>query len=233
MTTTTATFSELLPWDLEAFFEDPLGVVRSLALVPPPPRNDSCARRMKVPRWPSAERPAGMPSGDAASSKRAQVADLYRQYGHLVQSRCYYLLRDKEAARDATQEVFVRVMRSIDSFRNEASPSTWILKIATNHCLNVIAAQKAKWRERFKQYMTHLDEEGFLAGVDPERAHLVAQLLGKLDRETQQVAVFYYVDEMTQEEIGQMLGRSLPTIRKRLAKFKRVARKELGHDKLD
>jgi RNA polymerase sigma-70 factor, ECF subfamily len=163
-------------------------------------------------------------------SRRETVADLYRQYGHLVRSRCYFLLRDDEAARDAAQEVFVRVMRSIDGFRQDASPSTWILKIATNHCLNVIASQKAKWRDRFQQYMTHLDEEGLLAGVDPEKARLVTQLLSKLDRETQQVAIFYHVDEMTQEEIASALGRSLPTVRKRLAKFKRVARKELGHD---
>jgi RNA polymerase sigma-70 factor (ECF subfamily) len=165
-----------------------------------------------------------------APSRRAQVADLYQRYGHLVRTRCYFLLRDEEAARDAAQEVFVRVMRSIESFREDASPSTWMLKIATNHCLNVIASQKAKWRERFQQYMTHLDEEGLLAGVDPEKARLVTQLLAKLDRETQQVAIFYYVDEMTQEEIASALNRSLPTVRKRLAKFKRVAQKELGHD---
>jgi RNA polymerase sigma-70 factor (ECF subfamily) len=167
---------------------------------------------------------------DAPSSRRAQVADLYQKYGHLVRTRCYFLLRDEEAARDAAQEVFVRVMRSIESFREDASPSTWMLKIATNHCLNVIASQKAKWRDRFQQYMTHLDEEGLLAGADPEKARLVAQLLAKLDRETQQVAIFYFVDEMTQEEIAQATGRSLPTVRKRLAKFKRVAQKELGHD---
>jgi RNA polymerase sigma-70 factor (ECF subfamily) len=168
--------------------------------------------------------------GDAPQTPRAQVADLYLRYGHLVRSRCVYLLRDPEAARDATQEVFVRVMRSLDSFRHEASPSTWILKIATNHCLNVIASQRAKWRERFERYMTHLDEEGLLAGADPEKARLVAQVLGRLDPETQQVAIFYFVDEMTQEEIGQLLGRSLPTVRKRLEKFKRIARKELSRD---
>lgn len=204
---------------------DLLGFLLSLAAEP-----SSCPRSGEVPGWRPGNGRARESMGDAPSSERAQVADLYRRYGHLVRSRCQYLLRDHEKAQDATQEVFVRVMRSIGSFRNEAKPSTWILKIATNHCLNVIASERAKWRERFKEYMTQLDEEGFLAGVDPEKARLVAQLLAKLDRETQKVAIFYYVDEMTQEEIGEALGRSLPTIRKRLAKFKRVARKELGHD---
>lgn len=163
------------------------------------------------------------------SSRRAEIAELYVRYGPLVYGRCRYLLRDDEAARDASQEVFVKVMRSLDGFREDSALSTWMVRIATNHCLNVIAANKAKWRERFARYVTHMDEEGLLAGVDPERAHLVQQLLGRLDRETQQVAVHYYVDEMTQQEIAALLDRSLPTIRKRLAKFKRVAEKELRH----
>lgn len=165
----------------------------------------------------------------SAPSRRAEIARLYTKYGHLVTARCRYLLRDEEAARDAAQEVFVKIMRALDTFRGEASPHTWMVKIATNHCLNVIAADRAAWKERFRAHVQHLDEAGLLAGADPERAHLVQQLLAKVDPETQAVAIHYYLDEMTQEEIGQLLGRSLPTIRKRLKKFERVAKKELGH----
>ncbi len=163
-------------------------------------------------------------------SQRAEIADLYRRYGHLVSARCRYLLRDDEAARDATQEVFVKVMRSLSRFRGDASPHTWMVKIATNHCLNVIAADRAAWKDRFRQHVQHMDRAGLLAGADPEQARLVQQLLAKVDTETQAVAVHYYLDEMTQEEIGTLLGRSLPTIRKRLKKFERIAKKELGND---
>jgi RNA polymerase sigma-70 factor (ECF subfamily) len=165
---------------------------------------------------------------DKPSSRRAEIADLYKRYGPMVYGRCRYLLRDDEGARDATQEVFVKVMRSLDGFREESAMSTWIVRIATNHCLNLIASQRAKWRERFKQYVEHMDEGGLLQGADPEKARLVQELLGRLDPETQQVAVHYFVDEMTQEEIAKILSRSLPTIRKRIAKFKRVAEKELS-----
>lgn len=122
----------------------------------------------------------------------------------------------------------MKVMRSIDSFRGDASPHTWMVKIATNHCLNVIASDRAAWKERFRAHVIHLDQSGLLAGADPERAHLVQQLLAKVDPETQAVAIHYYLDEMTQEEIGTLLGRSLPTIRKRLKTFERIAKKELG-----
>jgi RNA polymerase sigma-70 factor (ECF subfamily) len=167
-----------------------------------------------------------------APSRRAEIAELYTKYGAQVMSRCRYLLRDGEAARDAAQEVFVKVMRSIGEFRSEASPLTWILRIATNHCLNVIASNKAKWRERFKQYVRHQEAEQAARPSALERSRMVRDLLGQLDVETQQVAVHYYVDEMTQEEIAQALGRSLPTVRKRLEKFRRVATKELGHERI-
>jgi RNA polymerase sigma-70 factor (ECF subfamily) len=166
----------------------------------------------------------------AAPTRRTEVAELYSKYGATVRNRCRYLLRDEEASRDAVQEVFVKVMRSIGEFRNESSPLTWILRIATNYCLNLIAANKAKWHDRFKQYVRHQEAEQSMRPSALERSWMVRDLLEQLDVETQQVAVHYYVDEMTQEEIAEALHRSLPTIRKRLEKFRRVASKELGHE---
>ena len=51
-------------------------------------------------------------------------------------------------------------------------------------------------------------------------------LLSRCDLETQTAAVHYYVDEMTLEEIAGLLGRSVPTIRKRLEKFTRLSQAE-------
>jgi len=164
-------------------------------------------------------------------SRRGEIEALYVRHGPLVSRRCRYLLRDPEAARDATQEVFVKVMRHIDTYRGEGSPLGWVLKIATHHCLNVIAARDAAWRARYlSETRLERDTAEGASGEDMVRAEQVRRLLGKLDAETQQIAIHYYVDEMTQEEIGAILERSLPTIRKRLEKFHRVAQKELCLD---
>lgn len=163
-------------------------------------------------------------------SRRAEIASLYERYGGLVERRCRYILKDEEAARDATQEVFVKVMGAIDAFRHDASPLTWMLRIATNHCLNVLASRNARWHERYKAYVSHAAEGRSSGSEAMERASSVRRVLGRLDTETAQVAIHYYVDEMTQEEIAAVVGRSLPTIRKRLDKFARVAKKELGRE---
>jgi RNA polymerase sigma-70 factor (ECF subfamily) len=172
--------------------------------------------------------PAQMAS--APRSRREEIESLYVQYGPVVMWRCRYLLRNREAARDATQEVFVRALRGIDDFRGESSISTWLVTIATNYCLNQLQTARAPWRRRFQEQKTlEADIAEEQAGESLDVSEDVRRLLGLLDRETQLVAIHYFVDEMTQEEIGRLLNRSLPTVRKRINKFLEIAKRELGH----
>src|SRR5256886_500350 len=104
-----------------------------------------------------------------------------------------------------------------------ASPSTWILRIATHHCLNLHRSRRAAWRDE----LVALGKDRRVESEPPERRELVRVLLGAAPQEAQEAAVLYYVDEMTQAEIAQELGRSLPTVRKRLREFLTCARKAL------
>src|SRR5450432_991405 len=183
-----------------------------------------------------------------------ELRELYSRYGASVYGRCRYLLKDAARAEDAMQDVFAKVLTNVEGFRAEASPLTWLTKIATNHCLNLLRAERAPWRKAF--------EEQELAGA--ERAHhgidgggsgggggaggdghgrgwsagpkgyedreLVRQLLAGVDLETQAAAIHYHVDEMTLEEVAAALGRSVPTVRKRLAEFAALAARRQAQD---
>lgn len=149
--------------------------------------------------------------------------ELYEKHAAAVYGRCRYLLRDDGEARDALQDVFVKALRALPQFREAASPSTWILRIATHHCLNVMRERRAKWREQLKALQADRRQET----EPPERRELVRALLSAAPEEAQEVAVLYYVDELTQAEIAQELSRSLPTVRKRLREFLSCARAAL------
>ena len=151
------------------------------------------------------------------------LAELYEKHAAQVYGRCRWLLRDEHEARDALQEVFVKALRSMDEFRGAASPGTWLLKIATNHCLNTLRARKAAFREQLEAMQAERRQDT----EPPERRELVRMLLGAAPGEAQEVAVLYYVDELTQAEIAQAMGRSLPTVRKRLREFIAAAREAL------
>lgn len=157
----------------------------------------------------------GGASGNAGPSGLLQ--ELYEKHAAAVYGRCRYLLRDDAEARDALQDVFVKVLRALPEFREAASPATWIMRIATHHCLNVLRSRKAQWRERLQPLQVQETET-------PEKRELVRSLLASAPEEAQEVAVLYFVDGLTQQEIAAEMGRSLPTVRRRLQEFLDCAR---------
>jgi RNA polymerase sigma-70 factor (ECF subfamily) len=166
-----------------------------------------------------------IPGGGDADS-RAALRDLYSKYGGSVFGRCSYLLKDRSKAEDAMQDVFAKALTHLGDFRSESSPLTWLMKIATHHCLNVLRAERAPWHERFRREEAARDEAHGGPQLLEDR-EAVRNLLARCDLETQAAAVHYYVDEMTLEEIATLLGRSVPTIRKRLESFARASGQEI------
>jgi RNA polymerase sigma-70 factor (ECF subfamily) len=152
------------------------------------------------------------------------LEELYRRHAAAVYARCRYLLRDMDAARDATQDVFVKVLRAGAELEAAGSPTAFLLRMATNHCLNVLRASRAAWKDE----LARLGRERTTRGIQPDARELVRTLLGAAPAEAQEVAVLYFVDELTQAEIAAETGRSLPTVRKRLREFLSAARGALA-----
>jgi RNA polymerase sigma-70 factor (ECF subfamily) len=163
-------------------------------------------------------------AGSEAGRERGLLEELYRRHAAAVHARCRYLLRDDDAARDATQDVFVKALRALADLRAAASPTAFLLRSATNHCLNVLRASRAAWREEVARVALARTERG----IEPDARELVRALLGAAPAEAQEVAVLYFVDELTQAEIAAETGRSLPTVRKRLREFLAAARGALA-----
>jgi RNA polymerase sigma-70 factor (ECF subfamily) len=161
--------------------------------------------------------------GDAARVEGARVADdrreleaIYRGYGAMVRRRCLSLLGREEEADDAMQDVFLRAFRSLRGFRQQASPATWLWRIATNTCLNRL--RDARNRER-------LDREA-LAVPEPQQPveswprDLALRVLGEFDEQTRETVLYTVVEGMTAEEAAQVLDCSASLVRKRLSKFR-------------
>ena len=161
------------------------------------------------------------------SAGRVWLKELYQKFGGAVYGRCQYLLKDSAKAEDAMQDVFARAMVHEREFRGEASPLTWLLKISTHHCLNLLRGDAAKWKGQYAR-----DEQGRGEGHGGphllEKRDLVRRSLEAFDLETQSAVVHYWVDEMTLEEIAVLLGRSVPTIRKRLRDFAAASQAEFN-----
>src|SRR5438270_4439750 len=156
---------------------------------------------------------------------QASMEALYRTYGSMVLRRARTLLGDEHAAQDMVQEVFMKAIRAFPGFRGESSLTTWLYQVTTNHCLNTIR-DSARRRRALERRMPTREPVAESAedrvGVD--------ELLQQLPRELAEVAIYYYVDQMNQDEIATLLGISERTVRNRLRDFKDAARSRLDPD---
>ncbi len=158
----------------------------------------------------------------------AQIERLYRQYGAMVHRRCRRILRNEEEALDATQDVFARALRYWDTWDGSADRIHWLNRIATNHCLNRIRNSKGR-REKLDMRKTELPAVGTgpAGAADLEQLDIVHAVMRDMPEDLQRLAILYWFDEMTQAEIAEAVGLSVPTVRKRLRRFIHEARRSL------
>lgn len=154
------------------------------------------------------------------SDPRARATELFERYGPVVYRRCLRLLRDPDAAADATQEVFVRLVRNMEALEDRVTVLPWIYRVATNHCLNVRRA--GRWTAEGPVDLELA--EGTALDTFPER-QLAQTILARFDPTTQAVVVAVLVDGMEQEETARTLGLSRKTVRRKLDRFLENARK--------
>jgi RNA polymerase sigma-70 factor (ECF subfamily) len=163
----------------------------------------------------------------AAPSESERIVSLYRELGPAVYRRCLRLLRDREAARDATQEVFVKLVRDIDRLADRETALPWIYRVATNHCLNLLRDARRRGGDASGSSDDALDLVPSAAASFPER-QLARQVLARFDVQTQAIAVGVLVDGMEHEELAGALGISRKTVHRKLTKFLDRARALLG-----
>ena len=142
----------------------------------------------------------------------------YRKYGPMVYRRCKYLLRDEEAAMDAMQDTFVKLLRYRGRLTHQA-PSSLLYTMATNVCLNKIRSKRRRPEHADADLLARI---AAAENVEPRIAARSA--LGRLfEREkasTGTIAVLHLLDGMTLEEVAREVGMSVSGVRKRLRPLK-------------
>ena len=166
---------------------------------------------------------------------------LVRAYDQGVLRLALNLLRSPEDARDAYQEAFLRVFRSIHTFRFDCNFHTWLYRIVTNVCLDQLRKRKV-WKEESPVVET---EDGVMnrlenteersAHANPERALLSRQLGARLNLALQELTprermVFElrHYQGMRLRNIGEVLGTSEEAAKNCLFRATQKMRNSLG-----
>jgi RNA polymerase sigma-70 factor, ECF subfamily len=146
---------------------------------------------------------------------------LFRTHGRSVFRRAGAILGDAEAAKDVMQEVFLRAMNARAEIAASESALWWLHRVTTNICLNRI--RDASRRQRILNAATSGEEPAASYGTHIDTVLTVRALLRHVPEELQEIAIYYFVDQMSQEEISSQIGVPRRTVSYRLQQFRELA----------
>lgn len=168
---------------------------------------------------------------------------LVRLYEGRVYNLCYRLLGDADSAADATQDTFLSAYRHLQAFRG-GSFRSWLFRIATNVCYDIL-------RARQRRPVVSLDASCETAGEDTpslqiadtsespdefalrrELARAIEAGLAQLPVDQRLVVVLCDLQGLTYEEIADVLGANLGTIKSRLSRGRARLRDLLRQEEL-
>ncbi|GED15660.1 RNA polymerase sigma factor [Aneurinibacillus migulanus] len=161
------------------------------------------------------------------SGDKQAYAILIRKFEKKIYTYCYCILKSREEAEDALQEIFIKVYQDIDRYEERVTFSAWLYKIAYHHCLDQIRKQ-SRWQRLVSLYQEQQTPfyDNYNKQVGIEQA--VHELLMPLNREEKNILLLKVVEQYSFEEIGQIMDCKPATLRK---KYERL-RKKLHQQKM-
>jgi len=153
-----------------------------------------------------------------ASGSNKSANAFVRKYQKFVYSTAFRYLKNYDDSQDASQEVFIKALRNLKSFRKESSVNTWLYRITVNICTNMI--RKRRVRSIFISASRDDNVEDFFsvesAGLDPlqevenkEFEKKFRTALDNLPKKQRETFALRYFDDLPYQEISNMLGTSV------------------------
>lgn len=170
---------------------------------------------------------------------REAFNELFSQYQSKVINIAYGMLSDCDDANDAAQEVFIRVYKSIDSFKGHSSLSTWIYRITSNVCNDILRKRMRTAPSVSISAVFDDDKEMDLPdnSLLPEdyaeynEAHrAVRKAMSELSDEYREIITLYDVHDLSYEKISAVLKCPVGTVKSRLNRARTALKKKLSEN---
>jgi RNA polymerase sigma factor (sigma-70 family) len=149
---------------------------------------------------------------------------LYKRYKGKVYGKCLSMLDDIESSQDAVQEIFLKVLLNLATFKKDSRFSTWIYSITYNHCIDVIR-KEGKLNVEAIDDRKHNDvlpdssniEEQKLLQIKVDRLDTVLNTIPVRDKS---ILLMKYQGELSIKEISDILGKSESAVKMTLKRAK-------------
>jgi len=158
--------------------------------------------------------------------------ELVLRYERDVFNLAYRMLGERGEAEDAAQEAFLRAYANLDRYDQERSFKTWVLSIASNHCIDRLRRRRLTWLSLEEPLPPHPALTSDTPGPEEatlvhERNVLVQELLDKLSPEYRIAVVLRYWYDLSYAEIAEMLNTTESAVKSRLFRARQALAEQL------
>jgi RNA polymerase sigma-70 factor (ECF subfamily) len=153
-----------------------------------------------------------------------------RDYGDLVLRVAHHFCATREEAQDAAQEAFISLIEALPTFRGGCALSTWVYRITLNAC-----RARGRHRQLLRQREAPLEHDPPSAELPAsarleldERQQALRRAVAALPADYRAVVVLHYHQGLSYDDVAEVLGLPLGTVKVRLFRAKQLLRRRLG-----
>ncbi len=180
-------------------------------------------------------------AGEYLAGERRAFDELIRLHQKQVFNLCFRILGDYDEADDCAQEVFIKVSRSLKGFRLEAAFSTWLHRITVNTCKNRLNSLDYRLKSRKIRIDMERDMDQKSQPIEiedksqsparevirKELDRLIQRAINSLPARQKLVIVLRDIEGRSYEEIGEITGFKLGTVKSKLSRAREQLRESL------
>ncbi len=152
-------------------------------------------------------------------------------YQKMVFNVILRIVNHREDAEDITQEVFVKVFKSLDNFKEESEFSTWLYRIAYNTTLSELRKKKMSI-SAFEDHLSNIEDENIHEEIDDisteERIQYLEQAIKMLNSEDALIISMFYMNEQSIEQISIITGLTITNIKVKLHRIRKKLAVEIN-----
>ena len=150
---------------------------------------------------------------------------LYRKYSGKVYGKCISLLREENLAKDATQDIFMKIFLHLGQFGAQSKFSTWVYSITYNYCIDVIRKKK-KMANIFSDEMekvADIEDEVHDEALLTMEVHRLREVLNEIPVGDKAILLMKYQDGMQIKDIAIILDKTESAIKMKIKRAKHKA----------
>jgi RNA polymerase sigma-70 factor (ECF subfamily) len=163
--------------------------------------------------------------------------ELMQRYRQSVYNLVYRMIEDPQEAEDIVQETFIKAFNALSTFNEEFAFSTWLFKIATNHCIDTLRKKKLRTfsldspiRTKEGDVSRDYADESYSperSTISSEHTHIILEAVDDLPEKYRTVINMRHREDRSYEEISELLKIPIGTVKARIFRARELLKKIL------